>query len=103
MGFPSSNIVRLIPRDAPSEALFCTLATKRREMTTDLSALDTPSLNLALLKGALIEAIARYSRDCVAAGGTDPSERLCTMLRPVETLEVAMHRLASAMAAHIPR
>jgi hypothetical protein len=72
-------------------------------MTDDLSALEALSSHLAVLRDALAQSIANYSRDCVAAGQPDPHAQLSSLLGPVETLEAGMHRLAEAMAAQLPR
>lgn len=99
MGCPPDNVVRLVPRGVPSD----NQATDQPRLADDLRSLETLSSNLAILKGALIEQIASYSRDCIAAGGTDPTERLSALLKPVATLEAGMHRLAGAIAAQLPR
>ncbi|GJE50959.1 hypothetical protein GOFOIKOB_4013 [Methylobacterium tardum] len=105
MGVSSSNVVRLATGNAPSRASSAAsqVGSVHQNMSDDLRSLEVLSSNLAVLKGSLIEAIATYSRDCLAAGGTDPTERLTTLLKPVETLEAGMHRLAGAMAATLPR
>lgn len=105
MGVSSSNVVRLVPHNVPSRtsAPAGHVGPTHQGMSDDLRALEALSSNLAVLKGSLIEAIKTYSRDCLAAGGTDPKERLSTLLKPVETLEAGMHRLAGAIAATLPR
>ena len=105
MGVSSSNVVRLAPSNVPSQASLAPhqVVPTHQGMGDDLRSLEALSSNLAVLKSSLIEAIETYSRDCLAAGGTDPKERLSTLLKPVETLEAGMHRLAGAMAASLPR
>jgi hypothetical protein len=105
MAFPSSNVVRLVPRDArsavPLHAGFAEHG--RREMIDDLRALEALASHLAVLKDALAQSIADYSRDCVAVGQPDPHGPLTSLLGPVGILEAGMHRLAAAMAAQLPR